>query len=342
MLVGNPEPHEVVVRMTASGVCHTDLSVKTGAIPVPPPTVLGHEGVGIVEAIGNAVSRVRVGDKVITTAAPACGACYFCVRGEQQSCERLPSIAGVPRFQTADGRRLRAFAGLGTFAEVMTSHELSLIPVRSDLPDALLGIVGCGVVTGVGAVVNTARVRPGQSVAIVGLGGVGQSALQAAVLSGASTVIAIDPMDTKRAAAVRLGASVGLAPGEHLVEAVKELTDGRGVDVAFEAVGSPVTMTAAWQITRRGGQVVFVGAPPSDSQITFNAADLGLSRKTIKSSIFAGGDALQLIPAIVDLAEKGKFDLEHLVTATIRLDAIEAAFTEMEQGRSTRSVITYD
>ncbi|WP_238006550.1 alcohol dehydrogenase catalytic domain-containing protein [Dactylosporangium sp. AC04546] len=338
----DPGPHEVVVRTTASGVCHTDLHVLHGHIRVPVPTVLGHEGAGVVERVGSAVRRVRPGDHVVTSAAAACGSCFYCVRTEPQNCDQMATLSAIPRFVDEAGGALRGFAGLGTFAEMMTVHESSVIPVRTDLPAAQLALVGCGVVTGVGAVVNTARVEPGMTVAVIGCGGVGQSAIQAAALSGAACVVAIDPVELKRESARHIGASVAIAPGDDLEAAIASLTEGRGVDVAIEAVGSAATITAAWAITRRGGTVVVVGAADPAQVVSLSAADLALSRKTMKGSVFAGGDAQKLIPLIVKLAEAGRFDLESLVSKTIRLEDVGAAFEDMEQGRVTRSVIVYD
>jgi S-(hydroxymethyl)glutathione dehydrogenase/alcohol dehydrogenase len=330
-----------VVRLGASGVCHTDLYVLHGGMPVPVPAVLGHEGAGVVERTGTAVRRVRAGERVITSAAGACGVCFFCVRNEPQSCEQITTLVTTPRFVGDDGTMLQGFAGLGTFAEVMTVHETSVIPVRTDLPAEQLALVGCGVVTGVGAVINTAKVEPGMTVAVVGCGGVGQSAIQAAVLSGAACVVAIDPVEFKRSAAKRAGASVALAPGDSLAAEVAGLTDGRGVDVAIEAAGSAATIKAAWDIARRGGTVVVVGAADPAEVVPLRAADIILSRKTLKGSIFAGGDAQKLIPLIVTLAESGRFDLESLVSQTIRLEDVGRAFEDMQAGRVTRSVITY-
>ncbi|WP_433189978.1 zinc-binding dehydrogenase [Actinoallomurus sp. CA-150999] len=338
----DPGPHEVVTRLTASGVCHTDLSVLNGGLHAPVPAVLGHEGTGVVERVGSAVRRIRPGDRVITSAAGACGACFYCVRGEPQTCEQISTLVATPRFVDGTGAPLQGYAGLGTFAEMMTVHESSVIPVRTDLPAEQLALVGCGVVTGVGAVFNTARVEPGMIVAVIGCGGVGQSAIQAAVLSGAARVVAIDPVERKRESAVRFGASVALAPGDGLAAEVADLTEGRGVDVAIEAVGSAVTITTAWEITRRGGTIVVVGAADPAQVVSLGAADLVLSRKTIKGSIFAGGDAQKLIPLIVKLAEAGRFDLGSLVSKTIRLEDVGAAFEDMTHGRVTRSVITYD
>jgi S-(hydroxymethyl)glutathione dehydrogenase/alcohol dehydrogenase len=337
----DPGPHEVVVRLSASGVCHTDLSVVHGDFPVPVPAVLGHEGAGVVERTGTAVRRVRAGDRVITSAAGADGTCFFCVRNEPQNCEQITTLVSTPRFVRDDDAMLQGFAGLGTFAEMMTVHESSVIPVRTDLPAEQLALVGCGVVTGVGAVVNTAKVEPGMTVAVVGCGGVGQSAIQAAVLSGAAWIAAVDPVEAKRSAAMRAGASVALVPGDSLTAEVASLTDGRGVDVAIEAVGSAATITAAWQITRRGGTVVVVGAASPAEVVPLGAADIVLSRKTLKGSIFAGGDAQKLIPLIVRLTEAGRFDLESMVSKTIGLDDIDKAFEDMRLGRVTRSVIAY-
>ena len=338
----DPGPHEVVVRLSASGVCHTDLHVVHGGLPIPVPAVLGHEGAGVVTQTGTAVQRVGVGDRVITSAAGADGTCFYCVRSEPQNCEQITSLVSTPRFADDDGAMLQGFAGLGTFAEEMTVHESSVIPVRTDLPAEQLALVGCGVVTGVGAVVNTAKVEPGMTVAVIGCGGVGQSAIQAAVLSGAACVVAIDPVADKRSAATQAGADVVLEPGDSLADEVTVLTDGRGADVAIEAVGSAATIAAAWQVTRRGGTVVIVGAAGPGEVVQLGAADILLSRKTLKGSIFAGGDAQKLIPLIVRLSEAGRFDLESMVSKTIGLDDIDKAFDDMRHGRVTRSVIVYD
>jgi S-(hydroxymethyl)glutathione dehydrogenase / alcohol dehydrogenase len=338
----DPGPQEVVVRLSASGVCHTDLHVVHGGLPIPVPAVLGHEGAGVVTRTGTAVQRVRAGDRVITSAAGADGTCFYCVRGEPQNCEQITSLVSTPRFADDDGAMLQGFAGLGTFAEEMTVHESSVIPVRTDLPAEQLALVGCGVVTGVGAVVNTAKVEPGMTVVVIGCGGVGQSAIQAAALSGAACVVAIDPIADKRSAATRAGADVVLEPGDSLADEVARLTDGRGADVAIEAVGSAATITAAWQVTRRGGTVVIVGAASPGEAVQLGAADIILSRKTLKGSIFAGGDAQKLIPLIVRLTEAGRFDLESMVSKTIGLDDIGKAFDDMQHGRVTRSVIVYD
>jgi S-(hydroxymethyl)glutathione dehydrogenase/alcohol dehydrogenase len=337
----DPGPHEVVVRMSASGVCHTDLHLLHGSIRIPVPAVLGHEGAGVVERTGTAVRRVRTGDRVITCAAGACGTCFFCVRNEPQTCEQIATLASTPRFVGDDDALLQGFSGLGTFAEAMTVHESSVIPVRSDLPPEQLALVGCGVVTGVGAVVNTAKVEPGMTVAVIGCGGVGQAAIQAAVLSGAACVVAIDPVELKRSAAMRAGASVALGPGDSLLDDVMSRTDGRGADAAIEAVGSAAAITTAWQITRRGGTVVIVGAANPGEVVSLGAADIVGSRKTLKGSGFAGGDAQKLIPLIVRLAEAGRLDLGSMVSKTIGLDDINKAFEDMQQGRVTRSVIAY-
>jgi S-(hydroxymethyl)glutathione dehydrogenase/alcohol dehydrogenase len=337
-----PGPHEVVVRLAASGVCHTDLSVLRGALPSGLPAVLGHEGSGVVERVGRAVERVHPGDRVITCAAPACGRCYYCVRGEAQNCPQISELVRVPHFVEPDGTPVLGYAGLGTFAEVMTVHEASVVPVHTDLPPEQLALIGCGVGTGVGAVFNTARVEPGMAVAVIGCGGVGQSAVQAALLAGAACVIAVDPVDRKRESAKMLGASVAFEPGEGLGAVIGELTDGRGVDVAIEAVGSGRTISMAWDVTRRGGTVVIVGAARPDDTVTFGAADLALSRKTIKGSIFAGGDPHKLMSTVVALAESGRFDLASMISRTIRLEDLGSAFADMENGLVTRSVIIYD
>src|SRR5438477_9798613 len=207
-----PGPRDAVVRVGASGVCHSDLSIIHGYVPIPPPTILGHEGAGVVEAVGDEVTKVKVGDRVVASFVYACGTCFWCVNHQTNLCENSLGAGFTPRATRSDGTPATAFTGLGTFADVMTVQEGSLVKVETDVPDEQLALIGCGVTTGVGAALNTAQVKPGSSVAVIGCGGVGQSVLQGARIAGAARIFAVDPVELKRKTAEQLGATDLLDP----------------------------------------------------------------------------------------------------------------------------------
>jgi S-(hydroxymethyl)glutathione dehydrogenase/alcohol dehydrogenase len=339
--VTDPGPHEVVVRLLASGVCHTDHAVMHGSYPLPPPMVLGHEGAGIVAQVGAAVENLRPGDQVISTASAACGQCWYCVRGEEHGCPHRPEFVSAKNFVGRAGERMGGIAGLGTFAEAMTVHQATLVKVESELPPDQLALIGCGVVTGFGAVLGTAQVEAGAVVAVIGCGGVGQSAVQAAVLSGAAQAIGVDPVAFKRDGALRAGATAVLDPADDVVAAVRELTGGRGADYAIEAGGTVATCQLAMDVARPGGTTVIVGVAAPTDMLHIAPIKFLLDRKILKGSIAAGGSARKLIPMIAGMAESGRVDIASMITKTIGLEDLPAAFADMEAGRVTRSVITY-
>src|SRR4051812_8376608 len=253
-------PREARVQVDASGVCHSDLTVMTGGVPMPPPIILGHEGTGTVLEVGKEVSRVKPGDKVISSFNPACGQCWFCLRDQSNLCELGNETMLAIRANRKDGAGVFGMTGLGTFAETMTVNEAQLVKVETDLPAEQLALIGCGVTTGVGAALNTAQIKPGSSVAVIGCGGVGQSVIQGARIAGAGRIFAIDPVEMKRKTAEQLGATDLIDPSQgDPVEQVKELTGRRGADYAFEVIGLPETMLQAFKTARRGGSVVIVG-----------------------------------------------------------------------------------
>jgi S-(hydroxymethyl)glutathione dehydrogenase/alcohol dehydrogenase len=249
LILGSLAPHDVRVEVGASGVCHSDVSGLQGTFyPLNNPTVMGHEGAGTVVAVGESVSRVRVGDRVITTFITACGDCFYCVRGQSNLCEfnaRLRAL-GIGRVRSSTGEDAHTFCSLGTFAEEMIVHEANVVAVSSDLPDEQLALIGCGITTGVCSVLNTAQVVPGSTVAVIGCGGVGQSVVQGARIAGAARIFAVDPVAFKRESAMNLGATDVIDPTQaDAVEQLKAATDGRGVDYAFEVVGRPETVLQA-------------------------------------------------------------------------------------------------
>lgn len=332
--------NDVVVRVDASGVCHSDHAVLHGMLPYAAPSILGHEVAGTVVETGADVTRVAVGDRVVTAGLPACGRCFMCVQGQPYLCEATFDVAGVPRARRADGAEIGVFAGLGGFAEQMTVDERSVVPVRSDLPAEQLALIGCAITTGVGSVFNTARLPPGASVSVVGLGGIGQSIVQGARIAGAARIFAVDPVASKRAAAARHGATDLIDPADgDPVDQIRARTEGRGTDHAFEAVGHPGPMMTAYRCARRGGVVTLVGMPPVDSSLTFNGLELFLDAKEIRVSNLGSAQILRDFPRLVALAETGRLDLGSMVTRRIALDDVNDAFRAMDAGEEIRTVI---
>jgi S-(hydroxymethyl)glutathione dehydrogenase / alcohol dehydrogenase len=333
-----PGPHDVVVRVGASGVCHSDVTVAEGRYPFPLPLILGHEGAGVVEAVGSEVTRVAVGDRVITSVITACGACWWCVHGEHSLCiEVIP--AGDPNARRADLGEVRPFAGLGTFAELMRVTERRVVKVESDLPDEQLALIGCGVLTGVGAAVNTARVTPGSSVAVIGCGGVGQAILQGARIAGATQIIAVDPVALKRKTALEVGATDAVDPTDgDVVDRVRALARGRGVDFAFEAIGRGATVVQALECVRNGGTAIAVGS--LSEVIPIPGMAFRQQGKRLVASVGGSSYPDRDYQRLVDLAEGGRLDVGSMVSRTITLDEVNDAFRAMDDGEVVRSVIT--
>jgi S-(hydroxymethyl)glutathione dehydrogenase/alcohol dehydrogenase len=335
-----PGVHDVVVEVTGSGICHTDHAVLHGALPMVPPMVLGHEVTGTVVEVGSAVGRVRVGDRVIGSGLPACGNCEPCTHGRSHLCDATMLLPETPRATRADGTVVRAFGSLGGFAEMMTVHEASIVPVRTDLPAEQLALIGCAVTTGVGASLNTAAIEPGATVAVVGLGGIGQCVLQGARIAGAARIIAVDPVLAKREAAAALGATDLVDPGDgDPVEQVRALTGGRGVDHALEAVGRADTILGTYRMARRGGVVTVVGMPPFDSTIAFPGLELFLDAKEIRVSNMGSSQIRAEFPRLVALAEADRLDLASMVSRRITLDEVGDAVAHMEEGSAIRTVV---
>ncbi len=335
-----PGPRDVVVQIGASGVCHSDLSIMRGYVPLPPGMVLGHEGAGRVVEVGAEVSRVKKGDRVIASFVPACGACWHCLHEQTELCERENDVSITPRGMRPDGSSYFCMTGLGTFAETMTVDEVSVVRVETELPDAQLALLGCGVTTGVGAALNTAKVRPGATVAVLGCGGVGQAVIQGARIAGASRIIAIEPQELKRKTALRVGASDVVDPSKgDPVEQVKALTGGRGVDYAFEVIGLPETILTTYNMARRGGEVIIVGMARFDAQFTLPAFGIFFEEKTVKGCKYGSAQVRRDFPRFVDLIETKRLDISSMVSKTIKLDGVNDAFRAMEAGEVIRSVI---
>jgi S-(hydroxymethyl)glutathione dehydrogenase / alcohol dehydrogenase len=335
--------HEVRVQLRASGVCHSDLSLRDGFIPTLLPSALGHEGAGIVVEVGDDVTTVGAGDHVVLTWNVPCRACPHCLRGEAQLCVHGYDHAyGAPYAEGASGPVWPAM-GVGSLAEQTLLPAAAVVPVDESLPLDLAALLGCGVTTGVGAVMRTAAVRPGESVLVIGCGGVGLAVIQGARLAGAAPIIAADRVAAQLPAAVANGATDTVDASEvDLTEAVRDLTGGAGADHGFEVVGKPATMRAAYDATRRGGKVTLVGAAGIEESVSFPALSLMADGKTIQGSVYGASDPARDIPVLAALAQRGKLDLEALVTRRIGIDDVEAAFTDMTAGRGARSVVCFD
>ncbi len=333
-------PRDVLVRIAASGICHTDLTVINGLSALPLPIVPGHEACGVVEEIGPDVRRVKRGDRVLASVAPACGSCWSCINGMSNHCDRNAVTMKTPRYALPDGRSAAAVCGCGTFAEAMVVDEASIVPVQTDLADEELALLGCGVTTGVGAVFNTAQVVPGSSVAVIGCGGVGQSVIQGARIAGASTIIAIDLSADRRASSARLGATHTVDPaGGDPIEQVRALTDGRGVDYSFEVVGLPELMVQAFTMARVEGTVTLVGMPAKDAVLTLPAIPAVFSGKRLAGSVVGGSQILRDFPRFIRLAESGQLDLRSMVTQRIKLDEINDGIDALRRAEGVRTVI---
>jgi len=336
-------PGEVRVRMAASGVCHSDLSVQNGSIPFLFPTVLGHEGAGVVVEVGEAVTRVVPGDHVVLTWMPACRRCFFCLSGQPMLCEvGLAEALGGP-FATSAGRPLVRGLGTATFSEQTLVPEAEVVRIDPSVPLELAALVGCALATGIGAVWHTAGVTPGSSVAVVGCGGVGLSVVQGARLAGASTVVAVDRVAGKLEMAEAMGATATVdASAADVVAAVRAHTAGRGADYCFEVVGRADTIRSAFAATRRGGTTVLVGAGSPAEQVSFSAFELFVDAKTVVGCVYGSTDADRDFPVLVDLVRRGAIDAAGLVTRRISLDDLGDAFRAMEAGEVARSVIVYE
>jgi S-(hydroxymethyl)glutathione dehydrogenase/alcohol dehydrogenase len=333
-------PRDVRVQIDASGVCHSDLTVQTGGVPMPVPIILGHEGSGTVLEVGPEVTRVRAGDRVIASFIPACGICFHCLRDESNLCERGNELMIASRGVREDGSSVFGMTGLGTFAERMTADEASLVKIESDLPSEQLALIGCGVTTGVGAALWTGGIQPGSTVAVIGCGGVGQSVIQGARIAGASRIFAIDPVEMKRKTAEQMGATDLIDPADgDPIQQVQAGTGGRGTDYAFEVIGLPDTILQAYNTARRGGTVVIVGMPRMEAQVTFPAMQLFYDEKKTLGCLYGSAQVRRDFPKLVDLVETGRLDIGSMVSRRIKLDEVNDAFRAMEAGEVIRSVI---
>jgi S-(hydroxymethyl)glutathione dehydrogenase / alcohol dehydrogenase len=331
---------EVRVTVAAAGVCHSDLSMVNGTLAPEFPLVLGHEAAGVVVEAGEAVDRASVGDHVVLNWAPPCRKCWFCEHGEPWLCAygMKPS---VPRGTLRDGTLVHATLGLGALAEQVVVPANAVVPVPRELPLESAALLGCAVLTGFGAVRKTAAVRPGESVAVVGLGGVGLSVLVAARAAGAHPIVAVDVSEDKRELALAAGATDFLVSADTLSKQVRPLTGGRGADHAFECVGRAATIRSAWSVTRRGGSCTIVGIGRRDDRVEFSAAELFHLARTLRASVYGSSDPDVELPALAQDVLEGRFDPGLLVTHRVPLEEAPAAFDRMTRGEGARTLVRF-
>lgn len=340
-----PQAHEVLIRTAACGVCRSDLHFVDGAYPHAMPCIPGHEAAGIVEAVGSEVRTVKVGDAVVTCLSAYCGQCAFCVTGRMSLClgaDTRRAKGQAPRItRAADGSAVNQMLNLSAYAEAMLVHEHACVRIDPEMPLDRAAILGCAVVTGAGAVFHAADISPGDTVAVVGCGGVGLAAVNAAKIAGAGRIIACDPVAEKRELAVTLGATdVVDAMADDAAKQVVELTRG-GVDHAIEAVGRPASGALAVASLKRGGTATILGMMPLDHKVGLGAMDL-LSGKKLQGALMGGNRFPVDIPRLVDFYMRGLLDLDTIIAKRIPLTAINEAFDDLRKGDSVRSVVVFD
>ena len=339
-----PRAGEVMIKMAATGVCYSDLSVLNGAVPMPLPLALGHEGAGVVQAVGAGVSKVAPGDHVVLSFIPSCGECYFCDHHEPHLC-----AAGSPEGRMLDGstrlhldgREIGAMAMLGCMAEYAVVPAISVMKIDRSIPLDRAALVGCGVMTGVGAVTNTAKVRAGSTVVVFGCGGVGLSAIQGARLVGAKRIIAVDTLDAKLEYARHFGATDTVNAKDDPVAAVRELTGGRGADYSFEVTGKVPVMEQAYAATRRGGTVCIIGIGHYTESFPLNACGFSADAKTVIGCMYGNTNFKVDMPDLLELYLSKRLDLDAMITRTYSIDEVPQAFEDLKSGINARGVILF-
>ncbi|MFD8707722.1 Zn-dependent alcohol dehydrogenase [Kitasatospora sp. NPDC059648] len=332
-------PGTVRVRMRAASLCHSDLSAMSGVLPQPAPFVPGHEGAGDVVEVGEGVTGVAPGDRVVLCWMAPCGRCAHCERGRGHLCVASLRRLGAPGFRLAgSGTEASGFYGTGAFAEEVVVAADAVIKVPDDLPYEAAALIGCGVTTGIGAAVNTARVEPGSTVAVIGAGGVGVATVQGARVCGAARITVVDPVASRRERALAFGATEAIAP-EELKAAAKALPGG-GFDHVFEAVGRAATVRAGYDAARRGGAVVVIGAGAQDDLAQFTMGELFFNEKRLLPSLYGGAPVARTVALVVDLWRAGRIDLDGMITHRVGLADVNRAIEQMRSGEALRTVVS--
>lgn len=343
-----PRADEVLVRMAAGGICHSDLHAMTGHLVASLPAILGHEGSGIVTDVGPGVTSVKPGDHVIPLWRLSCGSCEYCSGGRPALCPEGTQIRmtgrlldGSTRF-TLDGKEIKHFAGVSTFSEYSVIPARAVLKIPDDFPLDRAALLGCAVITGVGAVFNCARVRPGSSVAVFGAGGIGLNVIQGAAIAGAEKIIAVDVLPNKLEFARQFGAThtINGASG-NAVEQIKALTDGKGVEYAFEAIGLPATMRQAYDSLRKRGMAVVIGVAPMTTEVSVPVMTLVYEERILTGSVYGSSRPAIDIPKLIALYRGGKLKLDELLTRRYPFAEINEAYGALERGEVARSVVTF-
>lgn len=345
-----PQVGEVTVRMQAAGVCHSDLHVMKGDLPMPSPIILGHEGAGIIEAIGPGVTTVEPGDHVIPIWRASCGRCEYCLNGKPALCDMGTAMRftglmpdGNTRFRTKSGTSIRHYAGVSTFASVSTMPEAAVVKIDPDFPLWKAALIGCGVITGVGAVIYAANVKPGSTVAVFGCGGIGLNIIQGARLVGATQIIGVDVIASKEQHARNLGATHFIdSSNADPVQAIKDLTGGKGADYTFEAVGLPKPIEQAFDATRKGGTCVISGIARADARAAINVNQLVYAEKTLRGTLYGSARPRIDLIRLIELHRAGHINLDALLTRTYPLTQINEAYAALERGEVARSLIVWE
>jgi S-(hydroxymethyl)glutathione dehydrogenase/alcohol dehydrogenase len=343
-----PRHGEVSIRLAACGVCHSDLSATNGTIAYPLPLVLGHEGAGTVTAVGEGVSRFAVGDSVVSSFVSMCGRCHYCQTGRPHLCvQSLQALYTLPdgsvRTRDSAGAALNVFCGCGVMSEFATLHGDNLVKIDKQMPLDRAALIGCGVMTGVGAAVNTARVEAGSTAVVFGCGGVGLNAIQGCAIAGAGMIVAVDTRDSQLELAGKFGAThaFNVAGQDNAAKSLYKLTGG-GADYAFDCVGSGKISELAWGVLRRGGTAVIVGIAGAKEQITLNAQQVAISEKTLTGSYYGSARPSQDFPRLIGLYRSGRLKLDELITRTYSIDQAPQAFADLASGGEGRGVIIFD
>ena len=342
--IADPQSGEVKVRLSACAICHSDITYMEGKWGGALPAIYGHEAAGVVESTGDGVTNTKVGDHVLVTLIRSCGTCHYCAQGAHTNCEAVFSLGEKSPLSFSDGRG-DIVQGLGTsaFAEQVVVHASQVAPIPDDIPMESASLISCGVITGLGAVTNTAQVPAGSNVVVIGVGGVGLNSVQGGALSGAKTIIALDLNDAKTEAALDFGATHGLNAGANdVVDQVKALTDGRGADYAFVTVGATVAVEQAISMISPSGAVVIVGMPPVGATAAFAPLNLADATQRILGSKMGSTKLVSDIPKLTSLYKQGRLKLDELITGRYTLDQVNEAIESVRRGDALRNIIVFE
>ena len=346
--VDPPGRNEVTIKLGAAGVCHSDLSATNGTIPFPLPIVLGHEGAGVITAVGGGVTEFSVGDHVVSSFVSMCGRCRYCVTGRPSLCDQANKTAftlpdGTVRTRDRNGQPLNVFTGCGVMSEYATLHADSVVKIDKDVPLDCAALVSCGVMTGVGAVVNVAKVEPGSIAVVFGAGGVGLNAIQGCLISGAAVIVAVDTADSKLELARRFGAThtLNAKTTENAVKAIRDMTGG-GADYSFECVGYGEVVAQAYGVLRKGGKAVVVGVAPVKDMTSIRTNTLYAEEKTLTGSRYGSARPKEDFPRLLSLYKTKRLKLDELITRRYKIDEAPLAFADLAAGKNARGVIVFN